>query len=87
MSKSNVHIILKSDLKLIAFKMQECHMLSDTSIEERMLFCEMFIEKPRDDAFLENIFFDQTVFDLNPMISKQNCRIWSSSTVSTDGDF
>ena len=80
MSKSKVHNVLKSDLKMTPFKMQNCRMLSDKSIEERMVFCEMFVEKSRHDAFLENILFsDEAVFDLNPIINKQNCRIWSSS--------
>ena len=69
MSKSKVHIVLKSDLKMTPFKMKDCRMLSDRSIEERMVFCEMFVEKSRHDAFLENIlFFDEAVFNFNPKI-------------------
>ena len=79
-SKTKVHSILKEDLNLKAFKMQQYRLLSENAMEERKEFCTKFIEKSDDVSFLDNILFtDESMFDLNPIENKQNCRIWDKN--------
>lgn len=79
-SKSKVHSILRKDLGFTAFKPKLERFLSVNAIQERLEFCQKFLETVRDsDTFLENVLFtDEAMFELNPSFNKQNCRFWAS---------
>ena len=52
LSKTKVLCILKEDLNLKAFKMQQYRLLSDRAVEERKEFCTTFLEKQGMSLFL-----------------------------------
>lgn len=77
MSKTKVHLILRKDLKLFPYKSRDERLLTDSARAERLEFCQKFLEKAEDPDFLKNILFtDEAIFDMNPIINKQNCRHW-----------
>lgn len=79
-SKSKVHSILEKDLNFRAFKPKLERFLSETAVQERLEFCEKFLDAVRDsETFLENVLFtDEAMFELNPSFNRQNCRFWGS---------
>ena len=78
MSKTKVHLILKRELELFPYKSQDERLLTDRARAERLSFCQNFLEKAEDSNFLKNVLFtDEAIFDMNPIINKQNCRHWS----------
>ena len=75
--KTKVHLILKRELELFPYKSQDERLLTDRARAERLSFCQNFLEKAEDSTFLKNVLFTEAIFDMNPIINKQNCRHWS----------
>ena len=78
-SKSKIHNILRKDIQLTPYKLQVARLLAEHTREERLEFCHKFLEKVSEREFNDNVLYtDEASFDLNPIVNKQNCRIWSS---------
>ena len=75
--KSTVYNILRNSLCLIPYKTT---LDSNNAIEERMEFVNAFLSRVAADEYIFNrvLFSDESNFDTNPRINKQNDRIWRS---------
>ena len=85
--KSTVHNILRNSLCLTPYKTTLDSKLTDNSIEERLEFVNTFLSHVADDEnFLNRVLFsDESNFDTNPRINKQNDRIWRSEKPAACG--
>lgn len=73
--KSTLHLILKKDLHLRAYKIQLVQELKPSDYEQRLNFVQEMLAR---FATFDNILFsDEANFHLNGHVNKQNCRYWS----------
>ena len=79
LSKSTVHRILTHKLNMFPYKKQYEHFVSANAQQERHAFCEKFLAQvDADPDFLDRILFtDESIFDCNAHLNKQNDRIWA----------
>ncbi len=77
-SYSLTRTILKQDLKLKPFKLQNIFELEPSDWPRRMEFAKFFLDLPENalDCF---IFSDESIFLLKQKVNRQNTRLWLSS--------
>lgn len=73
--KSSLHVILKKDLRLKAYKIQLVQELKPTDYLNRVTFVQEMMNRFRN--FNNILFSDEANFHLNGHVNKQNCRYWA----------
>ncbi|KAL0879455.1 hypothetical protein ABMA27_003206 [Loxostege sticticalis] len=72
---SPLHLILKKDFHLTAYKIQLVQELKDTDYANRLNFANEMLR--RFNNFENILFSDEANFHLNGHVNKQNCRYWA----------
>ena len=77
--KTSVHRIIKENTDLFPYKKQFDHYIPPNSKIERLEFCNKLLARIEESPdYLHNILFtDESTFDCNIHLNKQNNRIWS----------
>ena len=75
-SRTNVHRMLRFDLKLTPYTISVMQHLKDSDTESRLHFAHWMKE---NDQITDVIWFlDEAHFHLNAQVNKRNCRFWGS---------
>ncbi|KAL4467937.1 hypothetical protein ABPG72_022851 [Tetrahymena utriculariae] len=76
------HNIVRNDLGLKPYKIQEVNEIKDPDFIKRIKFCEWYLDLPNSEQQLV-IFSDESYFSLNQTNNKQNDRMWLPSKPNT----
>ena len=83
-SRSSVQRILKNDLKLQVYIMQNEPMLTDEHKVKRLKFENWVRTTFRKEDTMKILFSDEKLFDIDEICNSQNDRIWALSHAETD---
>jgi len=77
-SHKSVHTALRKNLQLKPYKITRYHKIEDGDPEQRMMFCNWFVNNINDED-LDFVFFsDEAWVHLDGYVNSQNCRVWGS---------
>lgn len=83
-SRTSVRRILKNDLRLRAYKIQNEPLLTNEHKEKRMKFANWIRTNFRKENTMKILFSDEKMFDIDGIYNSQNDRIWAVSRSVAD---
>ena len=83
-SRSSVQGILRNNLKIQAYKMQNEPMPTDEHKAKRLKFENWVRTNFRKKHTMKILFVDETLFDIDGIYNSQNDRIWAVNCVEAD---
>ena len=83
-SRTSVRRILKNDLGLHAYKIQNEPMLTDEHKVKRIQFANWIRTNFRKEDTMKILFSDEKMFDIDGVYNSQNDRIWAVSRSEAD---
>ncbi|CAF4596493.1 unnamed protein product, partial [Rotaria socialis] len=83
-SRMSVRRVLKNDLGLHAYKVQNEPMLTDEHKEKRIQFANWIRTNFRKEDTMKILFSDEKMFDIDGVYNSQNDRIWANEPMLTD---
>ncbi|CAM4746049.1 unnamed protein product [Rotaria magnacalcarata] len=83
-SRTSVRRILKDDLGLHAYKVQNEPMLTDEHKEKRIQFANWIRNNFRKEDTMRILFSDEKMFDIDGVYNSQNDRIWAVDRSEAD---
>ncbi|CAM4965267.1 unnamed protein product [Rotaria socialis] len=83
-SRMSVRRVLKNDLGLHAYKVQNEPMLTDEHKEKRIQFANWIRTNFRKEDTMKILFSDEKMFDIDGVYNSQNDRIWAVNRSEAD---
>ncbi len=83
-SRTSVRRVLKNDLKLQAYKIQNEPLLTDEHKEKRIKFANWIRTNFRKEDTMKILFSDEKMFDIDGVYNSQNDRIWAVNRSEAD---
>ncbi|CAF5072708.1 unnamed protein product, partial [Rotaria magnacalcarata] len=83
-SRTSVRRVLKNDLELHAYKVQNEPMLTDEHKEKRIQFANWIRTNFRKEDTMKILFSDEKMFDIDGVYNSQNDRIWAVNRSEVD---
>lgn len=83
-SKSSIHRMLKDDLGLKAYKLQEAHLLDHAKKATRLERCKILKRRFSNGRHRSIVFSDEKLFTIEQAFNVQNDRLWSSTSPSPE---
>jgi inhibitor of nuclear factor kappa-B kinase subunit alpha len=83
-SRTSVRRVLKDDLGLQAYKIQNKPLLTDEHKEKRIKFANWIRTNFRKEDTMKILFFDEKMFDIDGVYNSQNDRIWAVNRSEAD---
>ena len=83
-SRTSARRILKDDLGLKAYKVQNEPLLTDEHKEKRIQFANWIRTNFRKESTMKILFSDEKLFDIDGVYNSQNDRIWAASRSEAD---
>jgi len=83
-SGTSAQRVLKNDLKLQAYKIQNEPLLTDEHKEKRMQFANWMRINFRKEDTMKILFFDEKMSDIDGVYNSQNGRIWAANRSEAD---
>ena len=84
-SRTSVQRILKNELQLKAYKLQEAHLLTDAMKATRLKRCKTLKRRFAAGRHKSILFSDEKIFTIEQAHNHQNDRIWATEVPLQDG--
>ena len=76
-SRTSIRRILRNDLELLAYKVQNEPLLTNEHTEKRVKFANWIRTNFRKENTMKILFSDEKMFDIDGIYDSQNDRIWA----------